>query len=515
MYCNYCSKPKTRSEFSKNQLKKKQYARKCGVCCLTNIQTNKTINLDDTFKKLILWLKSHGAIFPSLNIKKHNDTYRSVVAQKRILTGANILQIPKECIITTLDAQNSHIGQKVSNSEFEPRSTHTWLALYILQEKFSNVSFFKPYLDILPRHYNNFPSFYKPAEITKLKGSFALDMLKGRKIQLELEYNNFIHCLPEYTNIVQLGLENNVRTEGLVPMADMLNHKEPAGTSWKFETGTNSFVIRSTKMHLKGGEIFDTYGGKCNSRYLINYGFTLPDNQNNNQAALFVDPELILDSVDCTAQLSEEKYLLLGQCRSYEDGYTGYIVEHKSKIIRFQFGIIPKRFEKHQYLDQSTPSECIQSCFSILRVLLCNQSEFEDVTDRILKDMDILVKKSDKMKYILQKGLFRHITVSPLSASNELLVLRFLSDSCQTRLLEFNNDIDTDQKQSTLLEPMSNDYNICMLLISEKEVLRWYIDLAVFVNESWNKHHNVRSVNRDIKQSKFRPYSSMFWNKLI
>jgi histone-lysine N-methyltransferase SETD3 len=27
-----------------------------------------------------------------------------------------------------------------------------------------------------------------------------------------------------------------------------------------------------------GSEVFDSYGRKCNSRYLLNYGFVVPDN---------------------------------------------------------------------------------------------------------------------------------------------------------------------------------------------------------------------------------------------
>jgi len=69
-------------------------------------------------------------------------------------------------------------------------------------------------------------------------------------------------------------------------MADMLNHKRPNETSWTFDDTRNAFTITTTKRILKGGQIFDSYGRKCNSRYFVNYGFSL-DNNEDNQVALF------------------------------------------------------------------------------------------------------------------------------------------------------------------------------------------------------------------------------------
>jgi len=74
---------------------------------------------------------------------------------------------------------------------------------------------------------------------------------------------------------------DQVKTDALVPVADMLNHKLPKQTSWFYCNNKQGFVIQSLKEISPGCEVFDSYGQKCNSRFLLNYGFVLPNNPHN------------------------------------------------------------------------------------------------------------------------------------------------------------------------------------------------------------------------------------------
>jgi hypothetical protein len=83
-----------------------------------------------------------------------------------------------------------------------------------------------------------------------------------------------------------------VKTDGLVPFCDMLNHKLPRETRWSYDNNTNGFSIISLQTRTNRGiEIFDSYGKKCNNRFFINYGFTLTEN-GDNEAVLNVGPDL-------------------------------------------------------------------------------------------------------------------------------------------------------------------------------------------------------------------------------
>ena len=74
---------------------------------------------------------------------------------------------------------------------------------------------------------------------------------------------------------------NGVKTEILVPFADMLNHRLPKQTAWNYSNEMNGFVIESIEEVEIGNEVFDSYGRKCNFRFLLNYGFVLPNNADN------------------------------------------------------------------------------------------------------------------------------------------------------------------------------------------------------------------------------------------
>ena len=71
---------------------------------------------------------------------------------------------------------------------------------------------------------------------------------------------------------------DGVKTNILAPFADMLNHKLPKQTAWNYVQAENGFGIESLTDIPEGTEVFDSYGKKCNTRYLLNYGFVIPDN---------------------------------------------------------------------------------------------------------------------------------------------------------------------------------------------------------------------------------------------
>jgi len=134
-------------------------------------------------------------------------------------------------------------------------------------------------------------------------------MINDRKISLKMEYDNICKHVPEFKRFHHLdfswarlavitrifGFEvKGHKTDGLVAMADMLNHKRPNETSWTFDDARNAFTITTTKRILKGGQIFDSYGRKCNSRYFVNYGFSLDNNEDNQVALFFSVPKEIL-----------------------------------------------------------------------------------------------------------------------------------------------------------------------------------------------------------------------------
>ncbi len=71
------------------------------------------------------------------------------------------------------------------------------------------------------------------------------------------------------------------QTDAFVAYADMLNHKRPRQTSWYFCDERKGFVIDALEDIPRGEQIFDSYGKKCNTRFLLNYGFINLNNDAN------------------------------------------------------------------------------------------------------------------------------------------------------------------------------------------------------------------------------------------
>ena len=72
-----------------------------------------------------------------------------------------------------------------------------------------------------------------------------------------------------------------VKTDGFVPYADMLNHKRPRQTSWSYTDDRRGFIIEALEDIKRGEQVYDSYGKKCNTRFLLNYGFINLNNDAN------------------------------------------------------------------------------------------------------------------------------------------------------------------------------------------------------------------------------------------
>ena len=100
------------------------------------------------------------------------------------------------------------------------------------------------------------------------------------------DYRQF--SLKEYSEIRMMvasrifGINvEGVKTDGFVPYADMLNHKRPRQTSWTYTDDRRGFIIEALEDIKRGEQIYDSYGKKCNTRFLLNYGFINLNNDAN------------------------------------------------------------------------------------------------------------------------------------------------------------------------------------------------------------------------------------------
>ena len=194
-------------------------------------------------------------------------------------------------------AKETTIGNSLINKNIDLLSPkHCFLAIYLLQEKHNDDSKWKNYLSILPKNYTNFPIFYTSDELKLLEGSPFLQQVLDKLRDIETDYKSIISACPEFekysfkefcemrmavsSRIFGIKL-NGKKTDCFAPFADMLNHKRPRHTQWFYSDEHKSFVIQALQEIEPGEQIYDSYGRKCNSRFLLNYGFTVSENEGN------------------------------------------------------------------------------------------------------------------------------------------------------------------------------------------------------------------------------------------
>ena len=239
--------------------------------------------------------------FPKIEIKFFSNENRVIIAKENIKKSEIILKIPKNIIITFETAKkfyikNNKLLELIKTFKF-PK--HSLIALFILENL--NNEKYNFYFNFMPNNFKNFPIFHTNKELEYLKGSNFYDDIINKKQDLLFDYEkiknlNFNINFNKFCEIHMLissrifGIEiNNENTDAMIPFADLFNHSYNKNTNWYFNDELNCFVVEAIKDINKNEEIFDSYGNKSNSRFLLNYGFLIEDNNNFNEINLEID----------------------------------------------------------------------------------------------------------------------------------------------------------------------------------------------------------------------------------
>ena len=267
-------------------------------------ENEKEIEIKDKFTEFVNWMKSHGAKFPDQHLVKYTEECRGVHAKKNIPRDRQIAYVPLKLLIHEGHGQQTDVGSKVWNS---PNNNiivpaHTQVIIYMLVSGARDAargqgctSFHAPYYRILPETFDCFPIFWNEEEMSWLKGSDLVRQIHDRKRNILADHYEVARIYPEWNNLFSeddflwcrtavgsrnFGINiNGVKRTTMVPWADMLNHFRPRETSWTFDNSQQGFTMTSLKQLSSGQQIMDSYGKKCNSKFLMHYGFAIENNR--------------------------------------------------------------------------------------------------------------------------------------------------------------------------------------------------------------------------------------------
>jgi len=401
----------------------------------------------DIFKTFVDWLVDNGAKFPHLYFRSYTADHRGVHCREDIPRNQRIMYVPLKCLITDKMARESRMGRMMMSIERRLSAPeHNQLMVYLLEDmsKTDPPSFHKPYYDVLPQDASNFPVFWTDEELSYLKGSTLPREVEKRRKVIRKDYDVVCERFPDFSSKYSfqkfmwcrhmVGSRNftitvaGAKRFSLVPQADMLNHYRPRQTSWTFENSLNCFTITSLKKLLKGQQVMDSYGKKCNSKFLLHYGFAVELNREENGDCMN-EVEITL-SIDPKDPLYSRKLAL-------------------------------KPFSK------------------IYRVTLHYES---DKSFAALEYARVAVATAEEL------NLMRRGRINVVSARNEVAAIAFIANVMWRRLQGYPTSWAQDAalRRSNKLKPYSNRRNALVVMMCEKEVCHTWIQCSKISNQLLN-----------------------------
>ena len=420
-----------------------------------NEEYSKKYNQYPIYLKFMKSFYKLGLFINKIEIRFNSDCDRFCLATENIFDKDILIRVPLEALMTLDGARQSRLGiyftpqlEKKLNSPH-----HSLLSTFMLTEIDKGAqSKWKYYFDFLPADYNNFPIFYGEKEFSFLKGTQFLELLQKKKKEMKEDYDLLINVIPGYSKydynlfkkmrevissrvfgVTIKGKKNDI----IAPYADMLNHKRPKQTHWNFDDTSNSFVIKGAGNVTKGEEVFDSYGIKCNSRFLLNYGFTVENNEDN-------EFKIILILNESSPYFKEKK------------AFLGY------KSTSRKFSLV---------LNNKDENKIIQF-FSYLRFILYNKPNFKDID-----------------------------TSKPISLQNEITLYNKFKELMNYYLSKYPTTLDYDikyfEKNKNNME--CNEYNCYVIRIGEKKILNYYLNMANDILELLNTDkEDIKKIFRNI-----------------
>jgi histone-lysine N-methyltransferase SETD3 len=400
------------------------------------------------------WLLDNGAKFPKLVLKDYGNEMRACHSNEAVEDEEIIVDIPLNCLITVEMGKDTPVGKLIMSSNLDlDAPKHIFLMLYMLIDRKNPDSFFKPYYDVLPPTLHNMPIFWDKDELRYMEGSYLLSQIDERNHAIESDYEAICQLDPTFANVCTVDefkwarmcvcsrnfglIVNGMRTAALVPYADMLNHFRPRETKWQFDDSSQSFTVTAIQTIGAGLEVYDSYGQKCNHRFLLNYGFSV---ENNEEPDGFNPNE-----VPILLQLQPDDPL-------YEEKLALWRRESTSFYRRVRVCI--------------SDNENTRLMLALLRIIEADREE-----------LSMLMRSPDG-----SNGGYRSVynAHTPVSVRSELKVLATLQNICQSYLEKYPTTLENDcvALATGNIPLFSNERNALIQVKGEKEVLHFFLEFA-------------------------------------
>lgn len=241
-----------------------------------------------------------------------------------------------------------------------------------------------------------------------------------------------------------------------------------------------------------GAQVYDSYGQKCNHRFLLNYGFAVEDNRElDGFCPNEVPLELAVSRVD---ELYERKleFWLRGEGNNFI--HTSETTTAVAPVKRVRVCI--------------SNNENTRLLFSLLRALSCNEEELTGITSMILNNNEIVVNRALFTDHHTARPTTTTTTTAlyrscrdirhPLSLRNEKSAMMLLLDIVGSALAKYPTSLAqdvADLMNQGAFPRFSNARHAKIQVRGEKQVLHHYarwartaLDIMAVMEQELNQH---------------------------
>jgi histone-lysine N-methyltransferase SETD3 len=393
---------------------------------------------DPAVVPLLHWLREGGARFSKVHVASLGRGERGLCALGDIAPEETLVRIPARHVLTLEEARSSSIGGLL-DAHAPADEEWVYLAAFLLQEKERGErSFWKPFLDSLPKSFPSIPFFFEERELSLLKGSLAPQLVRAQREGLKAQHGHLCKHVPgfewfTFDAFVWAHFAVVTRTFSsprggndaacLVPLADMINDGRPWDIHWGWSEDGTHFELKSTSAVARGQELRATYGGKSNLHLLLQYGFVHEENAHDD---VMLSLGLALED-----PLAGEKQRLLGLASPYE--------------------------LRPYMLSLTEDAQPLEEMFSFLRVVCADAGELAS-----------LAAAPDA----------RARAQSPLSARNEQMLINAFTALCEEQLASYETPLAEDERRLREEKLSQNARNCLLMLRGEKRILQAYAGRA-------------------------------------
>lgn len=153
-----------------------------------------TQNRNASLDVFISWLKQHDVKFDGVKVSQFPEYDLGLEATKDIKQSSLLLEVPKKIMFTTQCCDVADFKKLYNTDKLLINMPNVALAFALVVERLNKDSFWKPYLDVLPRDYYTV-LYYKSNELQELKGSPSLELALKQCRSIRRQYAYFYKML--------------------------------------------------------------------------------------------------------------------------------------------------------------------------------------------------------------------------------------------------------------------------------------------------------------------------------